>query len=763
MIFKATTLPPEGRNKYGNYLSSTNVNKSVVMTTYYGDDTTSDLGGGQGGNQGNTPVEEQENWLLFLSKTNTDFDGMVLSVADLDDETNVIGYRGSSLADTYVGKIDTLAAQTNYSIVGLPASGMTVTVTGNGTKNTKIKIAITKDITARQGSLQIPCAVYRKSKDGEALGDDISAWNDLQNECTQIWLEYTWSINAQAGPAFTLELTNDNASINCDKNGNILAGAVRPTCQAQLYYGDSAVTATYGLSYPSTQSVVGVSINTSTGVLTFGSNFNFQGTPLELTITGTYQDRLVGKAIMTISKAYPGTDGVAVSRWIVLSADSVKVDTNVSPNVAIPASITAKVMEQRNEQAPVEVTDNIFYGFNSNPTTRYTGAVTVDVTKDYLTFGLRNATNDWYELETVSILKDGKNGTDGQPGAPGEPGPRGLKGASIRGPVDWYKQETTRRFCNGTGEEGTEDSMWIDVILKDGKYYYCNLSYTGSAKDDWNSVKANWTEANEKFDFIATKILLADNAGIKFLSSNQITLLADNGTTIVGGAMGGSGTIFWAGAETPSNAPYRVNYDGSIYAKSGVFAGYIQMPYTFISDLPHNADGYLANEKAYLIADETSGSYGMGHGGVLILPNPDEAHNGFTYHIIVKPNIATKSSGQNPGLSVRSSNSGKNIAVYALATSMGTSSVVSFYGGHVEITCAPYHVTNGVEYRWIVTQCTGGVDFYESTGTTATYVSSYTPVCGYSTQGNYYTINKIKADEVIPSTKEFDTFYISRT
>ena len=40
MNYKITRIPPSGRNKYGNYMSSTNVGKIVIAYDNYGNTTT---------------------------------------------------------------------------------------------------------------------------------------------------------------------------------------------------------------------------------------------------------------------------------------------------------------------------------------------------------------------------------------------------------------------------------------------------------------------------------------------------------------------------------------------------------------------------------------------------------------------------------------------------------------------------------------------------------------------------------------------------
>lgn len=504
----------------------------------------------------------------------------------------------------------------------------------------------------------------------------------------------------------------------------------------------------------------------------------------------------------------------AVSYWLELSADEVKLTT---ANTFTPATITAKAWKQVGENAPTGATDaTILWDYDTTtPTSPYTSTITVTGTShNYITFRLMVG-NVQRDIETVLILRDGKDGT----------GTQGRQGAAIRGPIDWYdgSNQSGRRWCNGqlTDNSHPEDAMWIDVIIKDGTYYYCNTSYN-EAGQAWSAVSSNWTSADTEFDFVATNILLASTATINFLTNNELYLRDSNGN-ITGGAAGGDGVNFWAGSDTPGDAPFQVSADGSIKAMSGTFAGYIQMPYYFISNLvpdekltastvgtkyisqtiwkgkltsaPENPAsgwcyyntstspgkfyyytttwrqmtnvneprGYVSDEHAYLIADGFSGNYGMGDGGMLVIPEPSAALNGFTYHIVVVPNIATRAQGQNPAISVMTANASESFIVYCYTTMLETSKRLSFYGGHVEMTCVP--VNDGTltpsSYIWAVTQCTGGVDCYSGT-TNASFTSSYSTVCGYSTEDPYQCITKIKADSSLPSNKKVDTLYITR-
>jgi hypothetical protein len=127
---------------------------------------------------------------------------------------------------------------------------------------------------------------------------------------------------------------------------------------------------------------------------------------------------------------------------------------------------------------------------------------------------------------------------------------------------------------NAVGTPTEEDRMFLDIIVRvvngEKVYYYCNTSYTQHANTSWNSVSQYWTEADEQFDFVAAKLILASGASIDFMTGNEI-YLRDSGGTVTAGAAGGNGISFWAGSNTPGNAPFRVNYDGSMTATKGTF------------------------------------------------------------------------------------------------------------------------------------------------------------------------------------------------
>lgn len=389
------------------------------------------------------------------------------------------------------------------------------------------------------------------------------------------------SNGANGQSVYRLDLSNESATINCDINGNLLPGAVRPKCTATLYYGVTKVSNavySFGETYAD-----GLTIDGSTGEITVGNDFTWEGTSIGIVVNATEYKILRGTATFTLSKNFPGANGAngadgtdAVNYWLALDADAIQV---TSGGTASPSTISCKAYKQVGGNTPVELTSAetpyIYYGYNTkNPSTRYSGeTLTIDETKNYLTFRLWDENNNTqYDIETIPILHDGKNGKDGQ----------GRQGAAIRGPVEWLST-AARRWCSGKnnadGVSTEEDEQYIDVIFRivDSKkvYYVCTKSYTQEANTDWGTVSQYWKQTDEQYEFVASKVLLADNAYIDFLTGNEI-YLRDSGGTVTAGAAGGNGISFWAGrGPTPedeiSGAPFQVNYDGSLKSTKGTF------------------------------------------------------------------------------------------------------------------------------------------------------------------------------------------------
>lgn len=962
MDFTINSIQPKGRLKYGTYYSPKNITTKVQKNVYNGNTST---GEGNGVSGDTRPPEET--CIIFLMKESGSFERSALAVGPQTDSIRVVGYKGTELKQIYISDLSGLINQEDtgtttpsqtFDISGL-TQGITVKVEGNGTTACTLNITVDSSITVNNGTLIIPANMCLTDED---LEGNYVAWKSLNDENREFigetdgylfttLLEYNFQLDSEAQTGLYLDLTNDSAGINVDKEGNVLKGATRPNCKATLYYGMSPLTSgvTYGFSTPAEAAAEGISIDTENGVLTFGSNFNFQGTSLEISVSATYMGHTLTK-IMTIVKNYPGADGSATTRWIVPSASQIKYDPNLY--TFEPKGIEITIMVQVNDEQPVVDDTTVFwYDWDKSSLLQYTGqtGTIIDVEngaigKSFLSVGLKNSEGTYYEMETIPVLYDGLNGTDGEsayrldlsnemeyvnatyegeiiggqaqylsctatlyygseeatgvsyslretysgisiksgtgkieftedfkynfgnndvlsirvqakvdniirgaatmklvknkPGAPGEDATRywlapsanaikvtsegtaipstiscvaykqvgggtptkitsnptiyweyntlnplnrysgeditidttkdyltfqlygdniqydietvpilhdgvsvqGRNGAAVIGPTEWTSALQRRWHSgneNAVGPSTEEDLLFLDVILRvvggEKIYYYCNTSYTQSATTtDWSTVSQYWTQAEEQFDFVAAKLILAEKASIDFLTGNEI-YLRDLEGNITAGAAGGNGISFWAGSDKPGNAPFQVDYQGNIIAKSGIFSGYIQMPYTFVSDLEYSNQQYIADYRAYLVSDAQNNSP-LGSPANLVLPEPSEALNGFTYDIIVEPSLSKMDGSQQLYLTA---NGGSTLYCYSYSE-LRTSSAITLTGGRYVITCMPKRVNANKHYAWAITMATGGLIIHYSNKDE--YLSS---VVGVSWEDDLYTLNKI--------------------
>ena len=440
MKFSSTTIVPKGRTKYGEYIAAGNVTNSVNKVVYYGNNSTTEIGGG-GESGTDTDSGQSIGFYMFLSKSSNDFEGTKVALSAVSDTTTVVGYRGNERVCTYLYDLDNARYATdedhaatadtenpvdfiiqdevvlplNYGIQNLPASGMTVSVANNGTSATTLTITIDRTISANSGTIMIPAYVYLKEYND--MGNNAGDWFENVSDCEKMWLEYQWSVIGSADNNYVLDLTNDSAGINCDSNGTIYSGAVQYlSCQAILYYGNNPLTSGVTYGYTTDIDVSGLSMNTSTGVLYFGNNFMFEGSMLEIHIVAVHNFVSRTKT-MTITKQYPGADGTgATTRWIVPSASSVKVNPNTG--TISPTGITAVCMKQVNDESPVvDNSTTIYWGWDTErPNNIYNGAIPIVASYDHLALGLKNSGGIFYELETIPILEEGLNGSAGDAG-----------------------------------------------------------------------------------------------------------------------------------------------------------------------------------------------------------------------------------------------------------------------------------------------------------------------------------------------------------
>ena len=182
---------------------------------------------------------------------------------------------------------------------------------------------------------------------------------------------------------------------------------------------------------------------------------------------------------------------------------------------------------------------------------------------------VQNITDANPYLWTRTIFKY-TNGTDSKPSY--SVATRGTKGALMR-EHDGF-ESGSYKYLSGSGAEEYVDVVYIK---NSDKWWQCIITYD-DATDSPKLDDGHWKEMNS-FKSIATHLLLAENATINMLGTNQINLF--NPTT--GGKMYGSFRVvsddsywsLWLGGKTGDSASFAVKRNGYLKATNADISGRI--------------------------------------------------------------------------------------------------------------------------------------------------------------------------------------------
>lgn len=165
----------------------------------------------------------------------------------------------------------------------------------------------------------------------------------------------------------------------------------------------------------------------------------------------------------------------------------------------------------------------------------------------------------------------GEKGDTGPQGPPGPPGARGTKGALMR-EHDGF-ESGSYKYLSGAGEEA-----YIDVVCVKGEWYQCTKTYDNATSSP-SLNDGHWTKMSQ-YKSIATHLLLAENATINMLGTNQINLFNPTDTTTDSKMYGSFRVVdsddkwsLWLGASTGDSAPFGVTRGGAIKSTSGTIGG----------------------------------------------------------------------------------------------------------------------------------------------------------------------------------------------
>lgn len=164
---------------------------------------------------------------------------------------------------------------------------------------------------------------------------------------------------------------------------------------------------------------------------------------------------------------------------------------------------------------------------------------------------------------------NGEKGEKGDKGDPGDPGAAGGRGT--RGPIP----RTHNGMESGSYNylQGADDEAYVDLVYRDGTWYRCIRTHTAST-----FISTYWESSQTKgWTFMATELLLAENARIDMMSSQEINLLSD-ATTLFGSfrwVKYNTDYAFWLGGETGAAATTSITKGGKLKSTSAEITGKI--------------------------------------------------------------------------------------------------------------------------------------------------------------------------------------------
>lgn len=198
----------------------------------------------------------------------------------------------------------------------------------------------------------------------------------------------------------------------------------------------------------------------------------------------------------------------------------------------------------------------------------------------------------------------GIQGVQGEKGEDGAEGKQGIQGCVVRD-SEWAIGTEYRNDSNIT--DGSLDVRFIDVVLVANEAtetgwdaYQCLKTHVSSKSITYNHP-SYWSKFGTNVGAIFTSLIVAKNAKIRFLQGNQLTIQKTDGTVTAGisGSDEGEKIRFWAGSETPDDAPFRVNEQGEVWANNAHITGNISCKSLLLQ--PSNAsEGEVYNN--YLIS-----------------------------------------------------------------------------------------------------------------------------------------------------------------
>lgn len=184
---------------------------------------------------------------------------------------------------------------------------------------------------------------------------------------------------------------------------------------------------------------------------------------------------------------------------------------------------------------------------------------------------------EYPEKIIVRTISDGAQGDDGKQGIQGCVYRRSKYQEGIQYHNDSELESTGIRYIDLIYIMSKDNS----IFASHAKWFRCKKTHISSAANapqlagsETASWREYWEECNT-MEPLYTPLLIADDAVITLLQSNQILIANDEGIVSLGlsGSNSGKKIRIWVGSQTPDDAPFRVDVNGAFVSTKADIQG----------------------------------------------------------------------------------------------------------------------------------------------------------------------------------------------
>lgn len=385
---------------------------------------------------------------------------------------------------------------------------------------------------------------------------------------------YTLTFVKDGTTPVLIDLDNEMGSLTVDSLGNITGGLPFSTT-VRAYSGNDEI-AVEGVTLDVPE---GVTATSSGNVVTVQSVADSTPDRIQIGVNATYRYNgtlYIKSTTLTLAKFGGGEDAVIYDLFP--SVQCIKIEKDGSLSTAYISCQIKKVAGQNAsflQTLPEGLTVKFSIDGGTETVYDYRTNILCSIIKDSIRFYLYQG-SQMLDAETVFVLSDGQDGSSGKDGTDGKPG---LSGCSTR-ESEWV---AGREYRNDTDLEGVS-VRFVDIALVRNdnlntgwEAYICKRTHTSSTTLTYKNT-TYWEQTSQNVASIFLSFLLAKNAKITFLQSNELIISDSEGnpTTVLSGTVDGDKTRLAIGSTDIDNAPFRVNEKGETWQTNAHIKGEIE-------------------------------------------------------------------------------------------------------------------------------------------------------------------------------------------